>query len=470
MPKKHLVIIGNGMAGARLLQELLRRDAQRRYIISVIGEEPGHAYNRMLLSRVLGGDDPDTIRVEAEVAANQGVTFHRKLRVERLDTARRMIRCADGREISYDVAILATGSRAFIPKIDGATLPDGSLKPGVFAYRTLDDCLQMRSKARAGDNAVVLGGGLLGLEAAKVLSDTGMHVTVIHLMPHLMETQLDAKAGAALQKQIEQTGLFVRTGRTISKMLGDEKIEGVTLDDGSTLSADMVVLACGIRPRIDLAQGSGIATGRGILVNDALATQEPGVYAVGECAEHEGKVYGIVAPIWEQCSTLADVLTGSQPKSRYRGSKLYARLKVAGVDVASMGVVDAQLPSDEVVQIIEERKSSYRKLIVRDGRLIGAHFVGDTNGVAQAVQTFDRGLPLPDNRLELLTGVASGCTPAERQICNCNQVNESTIINAVRNGACDLRQIGEHTRAGTGCGSCRGELLRILSTCRVPQA
>jgi nitrite reductase (NADH) large subunit len=463
MPKKHLAIIGNGMAGARLLQELLRRDAQRRYHITVFGEEPGHAYNRMLLSRVLSGEDPDTIRMEPAVEPHQEVTFHRSLRVDKLDTARRVIHTSDKREFAYDVAIFATGSKAFVPKLDGATLPDGSLKPGLFAYRSLDDCLQMRSKARAGDNAVVLGGGLLGLEAAKVLADTGMHVTVVHLMGHLMETQLDAHAGAMLQKQIERAGLFVRTGRTLKSILGGDVVQGVILDDGATLPADMVVLACGIRPRVDLAQASGLAVNRAIVVNDTLATQVPGVYAVGECAEHAGRVYGIVAPIFEQCAVLADVLTGASPKTRYRGSKLYAKLKVAGVDVASMGVVEPQLPTDEVVQIIEDRKLNYRKLIVRDGRLIGAHFVGDTTGAAEAVQAFDRDDTLPDHRIDVLMQQPSSANAGDRQVCNCNNVSESTIVQAIRNGATDVNQIGQCTRAGTGCGSCKGQLLTLLS-------
>jgi nitrite reductase (NADH) large subunit len=328
MPKKTLAIIGNGMAGAKLLDELLRRDAQRRYAIHVFGDEPGHAYNRIQLSRILAGEDPDSIRIEvsADRFAEQDVTFHRAARVDTIDTVAQQLKTGDGRTHAYDLAVLATGSRAFIPKIEGALLPTGSPKPGFFAYRSLDDCLQMRSKARAGDNAVVLGGGLLGLEAAKVLADSGMHVTVIHLMPHLMETQLDASAGAMLQKQIEKAGLFVRTGRTISNIIGDEQVEAVKLDDGSL---------------IDLAVTSKIPTNRAVLVNDSLATHVPGIYAVGECAEHNGRVYGIVQPIWEQCEVLADILSGTKPKSRYPGSKLYARLKVAGVDVASMGVVDA---------------------------------------------------------------------------------------------------------------------------------
>jgi nitrite reductase (NADH) large subunit len=463
MAKKHLVIIGNGMAGAKLLQDLLDRDALRRFAITVIGEEPGQAYNRIQLSKVLGGEDPDVIRMEPPAAEQLGVTFLRSIRVDKLDAARRVLVTSDKRELAYDVAVIATGSKAFVPKIEGATLADGSFKQGVFAYRSLDDCLQMRSKARPGDNAVVLGGGLLGLEAAKTLSDGGMHVTVVHLMGHLMETQLDANGGAMLQKQIEKTGLFVRTGRTIKSVLGEEKVEGITLDDGSTLAADMVVLACGIRPRIDLAQASGIPVNRAILVNDTLATQLPGVYAVGECAEHNGRVYGIVAPIWEQCETLANVLTGKLTKARYRGSKLYARLKVAGVEVASMGVVDPQLPTDEVLQIVEDRKLAYRKLIVRNGKLIGAHFVGDAEGAAQAVQAFDREDDVPSNRLELLCSPSMQSATGERQVCNCNRVNESTIVTAIENGACDVAAIGSCTKAGTGCGSCKSELLRLIS-------
>jgi nitrite reductase (NADH) large subunit len=226
----------------------------------------------------------------------------------------------------------------------------------------------------------------------------------------------------------------------------------------------MVVLACGIRPRVDLARASGVPVNRAILVNDSLATHVPGVYAVGECAEHDGRVYGLVAPIFEQCAVLADVLTGASPKARYRGSKLYAKLKVAGVDVASMGVVEPQLPTDEVVQIIEDRRQNYRKLIVRDGKLIGAHFVGDTTGAAEAVQAFDRDDSLPPHRIDLLAQQPAATeTAGDRQVCNCNNVSQSTIVQAIRDGATDVARLGLCTKAGTGCGSCRGQLLHLLS-------
>lgn len=466
MAKKKLAIIGNGMAGAKLLEDLIERDAHRRFTIDVYGEEPGRAYNRILLSKVLGGEDPDTIQIERDHSIHIGdVTFHRGARVERIDTAGRVLVTGDKQNRPFDIAVIATGSKPFVPKIEGTLTADGALKQGVFAYRTLDDVLQMRSKARAGDNAVVLGGGLLGLEAAKVLSDSGLHVTVIHLAPVLMETQLDAQAGAMLQRQIERTGIFCRTGRTISSIRGESAVAAVTLDDGSVLPADMVIFACGIRPRVDLAQASGIPVNRGILVNDTLATHVPGVYAVGECAEHAGRVYGIVTPIWDQTRVLADVLSGREPKARYRGSKLYARLKVAGVEVAAMGIVQPELPSDEVVQIVEERKDSYRKLIVRGDQLIGAQFVGQTDGAAEAVQHFDRGTPLPENRLELFCPGAGGssASPGERQVCNCHRVSEAAICKAIEDGADSVTQVSACTKAGTGCGSCKGEIARLIA-------
>lgn len=470
MPKKRLVIIGHGMAGSRLLDELLARHATNRYAITVFGEEPGAAYNRILLSKVLAGGDPDAIRMKADGwSAGEEVQIVPRVRVERVDAASRQLHLSDGSLESFDIAVIATGSRAFVPKIDGATRADGAPKPGVFAYRTLDDVLQMRSKSRPGDAAVVLGGGLLGLEAAKALSDNGLHVTVTHLAPTLMETQLDEAAGKMLQRQIEQQGIFVRCGRTVSAVLGEDQVRGVRLDDGSTLAADMLVLACGIRPRIELAQASGIPVNRAIVVNDALATQVPGVYAIGECAEHRGRVYGIVTPIWEQCETLADILCATSATRRYRGSKLYTRLKVAGVEVASMGEVKPQLASDQSIQIVEEQRNTYRKLILRDGRLIGAQLVGDTTAAGQLVQLFDRGGALPANPLEALCAFSAGSNAcSDRQICNCNAVGESTIIEAIRNGADSVESIGACTRAGTGCGSCKSQLVSLLRTHKPP--
>lgn len=466
MAKKKLAIIGHGMAGSRLLDDLLTRQATSRYSITVYGDEPTAAYNRILLSKVLGGADPDAIRLKPQDwHAGEDVALATGARVEKISAPDRLLHTQDGQAHPFDVAILATGSRAFIPKIAGTTLPDGKPKPGVFAYRTMDDVLQMRSKSRPGDSAIVLGGGLLGLEAAKALSDSGLHCTVIHLAPVLMNTQLDEFGGQMLQKQIERQGIFVRCGRTISEVFGEAQVRGVKLDDGTVLSADMVVLACGISPCVDLARTSSIPTNRAVLVNDTMATQVPGVYAVGECAEHRGVVYGIVTPIWEQCQTLADVLCGTRPGARYTGSKLYTRLKVAGVEVASMGVIKPELATDTTIQVIEEHRLSYRKLIMREGKLVGAHLVGDTSAAGQLVQYFDRGDPLPANPLEALCsyGVGGvGVAASSRQVCNCNTVTEATILKIIDEGAGTVDEVGAACRAGTGCGSCKGQIGALL--------
>jgi nitrite reductase (NADH) large subunit len=257
----------------------------------------------------------------------------------------------------------------------------------------------------------------------------------------------------------------VRTGRTVEAVLGDDRVDGVRLDDDKTLAADMLVLACGVRPRVDVARASGLPINKGIIVNDVLATEAPGVYAVGDCVEHAGKLYGVVAPAWEQVAILADVLAGSNPQARYRGSRLYTRLKVAGVDVASMGRCEPELESDEVIQVVETRRGSYRKLIVRGGQLVGAILVGNTGAAASLVQTFDRGDPLPEDPLEALCpGAALGAgAERDRMVCNCHKVSASRLREAIGGGCTTLEALCGATKAGTGCGSCRGELVELLA-------
>lgn len=463
MSKKKLAIIGNGMGTCKLLDELVQRGAAFQYEITVFGEEQGGAYNRIMLGKVLAGGAPDSIVTKTrEWYDRHNVRLIDRTRVTRLDTLRKLVETEDGQARHYDVAVLATGSQPVVPALEGMNDENGELKPGIFVYRTVADCLRMREKARAGDSAIVVGGGLLGLEAAKVLSDRGLHVTVVQLKKTLMNAQLDELGGEMLERQIERAGIFVRTGRTVEAVYAEEVVKGVYLDDGTTRPADLVVLACGVRPRVDVARASGLPVNRGIIVNDTLATEVPSVYAFGECAEHAGKTYGIVAPVWEQAAVLADVLTG-RSASRYRGSKLYTRLKVAGIEVATMGTSQPEREEDDVLQIVQDRKDTYRKLIVRDGRLVGAVLVGDTSAAGTLVQLFDRGDPLPDDPLELLCQSAPAPDPGTRLVCNCNKVTERTLCEAVEAGADSLEALCAATKAGTGCGSCKNELGQILA-------
>jgi nitrite reductase (NADH) large subunit len=464
MRTKTLALIGNGMGTCRLLDELVQRGATSRYDIVVYGEERGGAYNRIMLGKVLAGEPVASITTKPpDWYERHGIRLVDDTRVTRLDTTRKLLETARGDAQRYDVAVLATGSQPLVPPLAGMTAEGGELRPGVFVYRTVDDGLRMYRYLRPGDSAVVIGGGLLGLEAAKVLSDQGLHVTVVHVAGTLLNAQLDMLGGEMLEKQIARAGVFVRTGRTVDGIVGDEQVEAVTLDDGTTLPADMVVVACGVRPRVDLARSSGLPVNKGIIVNDTLATELPGVYAFGECAEHAGRTYGIVAPVWEQAEVLANVLTGAKPNARYRGSKLYTRLKVAGVDVASMGILEPELESDEVLQIVEERKHAYRKLVLRGGRLAGAMLVGDTRAAATLVQLFDRGDPLPDNPLEALCAGLTAAASAERTVCNCHKLSERALCEAITSGADSVESLGAATRAGTGCGSCKSELVELVA-------
>ena len=463
MTKKRMAIIGNGMATGRLLDELIRRNAAALFDVTVFGEESHGCYNRILLSRVLSGDSPEEITTKPiDWYAAKGVTFHSGVRVTKVDPITRQLNTSDDRTHSYDVCVFATGSSPLVPPIQGLKRDDGTPRDGVHVFRTVDDCVAIREYARPGSSAVVVGGGLLGLEAAKGLCDLGVHVTVLHLAPHLMNAQLDARGGEMLRRAIEKMGIYVRTGTSAAEVIGNGHVEAVRLQTGDVISADLVVLACGIVPRVEVAKASGIPVNRAIPVNDLLATPVPGVYAVGECAEHAGIAYGLVQPIWEQCAVLADVLTGTNPRARYAGSKVYARLKVLGVDVASFGVTDGT-DTDEVIQVFEDRRNVYRKLIVRDGQLIGGVLVGCTAAAPSLVQMFDRGERMPSNRLDVLaTGLAVSAIPDDREVCNCNRVSEATVIDAVRGGCDTLPALCAATRAGTGCGSCQGQLTALI--------
>ncbi|MCE9562481.1 MAG: FAD-dependent oxidoreductase [Planctomycetes bacterium] len=463
MMRKKLAIIGNGMATGRLLDELIRRDALSQFEITVFGEEAHGCYNRILLNRVLlgGAVDDITLKTAAWYAEN-GIKLRTGAVVNRLSHAAHRLWTADGQEHYFDTAVFATGSIPRLPPIEGVKTPDGKWKDGVAVYRTAADCERMRSFAKSGRPAVVVGGGLLGLEAAKGLADLGMSVTLLHLFDTLMNRQVDKIGAVMLRRAIERLGITVRTGANTKAVLGAKRAEAVLLGGDERVSADLVVFASGVKPRIDLAQQSDVPTNAGILVDDRLQTVLPGLYAVGECAEHNRQTYGTVQPVYEQCTVLADVLTGANPNARYRGSKVYTRLKVVGIEVASMGDIDAKDADDEVVQVIEEKRGVYRKLIIRNDRLAGAVLVGDASAAAGLARRFERGDSLPANRLDLFASTDRAAEPVGGAVCNCHQVNEPTILSAVRSGCRTLQDLAARTGAGTGCGGCRGQLASLL--------
>ena len=327
----------------------------------------------------------------------------------------------------------------------------------------------MTRYARDHERAVVIGGGLLGLEAARGLQQYGMAVTLVHAAAHLMNQQLDAQAGAILRRNVEALGIDVVTDAVTTEVLGKDSVSGVKLRDGATIACDMVVIAAGIRPNTELAATSGFTVERAIVVDDQMRTDDPDVFAVGECAQHRDQVYGLVAPLWEQAKVLADVVTGANPKAAYHGSRTATKLKVAGVDLATMGLVAPERDDDEFVVYSEPRRGVYKSVIIRDDRLVGATLLGDVSKVSFLMQAFDRGLPLPQERIRLLFDI--GAPPAEvgaaeladaAQVCNCNGVSKADLVKSVQSGVKTLSGVMDATRAGNGCGSCKSLVAQIV--------
>jgi nitrite reductase (NADH) large subunit len=469
---RRLVVIGNGMAGVRTIEEILERGGNEQFAITVFGAEPYGNYNRIMLSNVLAGleDEAGIFLNELTWYTENHITLHAGTRIVRADRSTRLVHADDGTATPFDTLIIATGSHAFIPPIDGIRRPGRGYHQGVFAFRTLDDTRDMIRYARQHERAVVIGGGLLGLEAARGLQSHLRHVTLVHTAPHLMNTQLDAQAGAILKQSVERLGIEVVTGAQTEEILGKHAVTGVRLKGDRTIDCDVVVIAAGIRPNLDVAAASGLRVERGIVVDDQLrCLGEPDIYAVGECAEHRGETYGLVAPLWEQARVLADHVTGANPRAAYHGSQIATKLKVAGVDVASMGLKAPELDTDETVVFAEPTRGVYKSVIVRDGRLVGATLVGDVKKVAFLTQAFDRHLPLPEDRAELLFDL--GGPPAEvsvtdlepnAQVCNCNGVSKQTLVDTVQGGCRTVTGVMDATRAGKGCGTCKSLVAQIV--------
>ena len=466
--REHLIVVGNGMAGCRAVEELLARDPAR-YRITIFGAEPLVNYNRIMLSPVLAGEKTfDEIVINGlDWYEDNGITLVSGDPVTAIDRVGRTVSARSGMVLDYDRLLIATGSDPFIIPVPGHDLP------GVISFRDMKDVEHMLAAAERGGSAVVIGGGLLGLEAAHGLSLRGMTVTVLHLMPTLMERQLDEAAGWLLKQALEARGQTVLTGADTAAILGDGKVEAIRLKDGREIPADLVVMAVGIRPCVALARAAGLEVGRGIKVDDHMVTSDPRILAVGECVEHDGQVYGLVAPLWDMCRSLADALTGAP--SGYRPTATATKLKVAGLDVFSAGDFGGGDGAEDIV-LRDASRGIYKRVVVKDDRIVGAVLYGDTADGNWYFDLLKKGESVGDIRDALIFGqaFASGGGQADpkaavaalsdtAEICGCNGVTKGQVVSCIAKGAHSLDAVRATCKASASCGSCTGLVETLLA-------
>lgn len=475
MKKMKLVMVGNGMAGVRTLEELLKISPDL-YDISVFGAEPHPNYNRILLSPVLAGEQTldEIVLNPLSWYEENNIKLHLGKKVVDVDRRNRIVKAADGTEESYDRLLIATGSNPFILPVPGKELE------GVIAYRDIADTNTMIEAAQKYKHAVVIGGGLLGLEAANGLMLRGMQVTVVHIMPWLMERQLDDTAGKLLQKSLESRGLKFMIGAQTQALIGDQdggkagRVMAVQFKDGTEVPADLVVMAAGIRPNTELAEKIGLHCNRGIVVSDTMQTiTDARIYSVGECAAHRGIAYGLVAPLFEQgkvCAThLAEFGIG-----RYQGSQTSTKLKVTGIDLFSAGDFMGGDGCEEIV-MSDPYGGVYKKLVIKDDKLVGACMYGDTVDGSWYFKLLREGRKVADIRDKLMFGESNiGDTGHEGhnkaaamadtdEVCGCNGITKGTICKAIKEkGLFTLEEVRKHTKASASCGSCTGLVEQLL--------
>jgi len=444
-----IIVVGNGMAGARLAGELSTLD------VTVLGAENHPAYNRILLSSVLAGKHrAGDIGLVGGSKARLGVT------VTAIDRQARTVTTDSGEQFAYDHLVLATGSRAIVPPLPGLE--------HALTFRTLDDCRSILDRLDGAGTALVLGGGLLGLEAARGLAGRGLKVDVVHAVGHLMERQLDPSASRVLERTLTDLGITVHlNARAIAG--GSDRLE---LEDGRVLIADLLVVACGVRPETALAAEAGLRVDRGIVVDERLRTSDRRISAIGDCAQVGGEVGGLVAPAWEQARLVARQLNGTEPLALYQPPAPVTRLKASGIDLAAMGSLHAEDAEDLSFQDISS--GTYARLVIKDERVAGAVMLGDNPSVGRVIQLFDRKLPVPLDRRALLLGRSlSGrddasevdspaLMPEAATVCQCNSVTKGALVNCWRSGQRMLADVVERTRATTGCGSCRDTVEGIM--------
>ena len=470
MGKQRLVVVGNGMAGCRAVEETLKRDADR-YEIAIFGAEPRVNYNRIMLSPVLAGEKAfaDIVINDEAWYRDNGITLHAGRAVTAINTAARTVTAEGGLEVGYDRLILANGSDPVRLPLPGAGLK------GVVTFRDLDDVEAMVAASEEPDaRAVVIGGGLLGIEAAYGLARRGMKATVVHLMDVLMERQLDESAGFLLTEAMRERGVETVLGAQSEEILGENgKVSGLKLKDGRVLPCSLLVMAVGIRPNAALARAAGLEVNRGVVVDDAMRTSDPAIFALGECAEHRGQCYGLVAPIWEMCRALADELTDRE--GAYEGSVLSTRLKVSGVDVFSAGRFSGGEGCEDIV-FRDAGRGVYKRVVLEDGKVAGAVLFGDAADGGWYFELMRSGRQVADIRETLIFGQAiteglSGLDPSSAvaamadtaEVCGCNGICKGQITAAVTaQGLTTLDDVRAVTKASASCGSCTPLVEQLL--------
>jgi nitrite reductase (NADH) large subunit len=476
MQKMKLVMIGNGMAGVRTLEELLKISPDL-YDITVFGAEPHANYNRILLSPVLAGEMTlqEIMLNDLDWYAANNIKLHLNKQVVKIDRVAKRVIAADGTEAEYDRVLMATGSNPFILPVPGAKLD------GVISYRDIQDTNAMIEAASRFKHAVVIGGGLLGLEAANGLKLRGMNVTVVHLMEWLMERQLDRTAAGMLQQSLEAKGLNFMLNTQTAEIVGDRddgtggRVKSVRFKDGSELAADLVVMAVGIRPNIELAQAAGLYCNRGIVVSDTMQTYDPKIYAVGECVAHRGVAYGLVAPLFDMAKVCANHLAHFGI-GRYQGSAISTKLKVTGIDLFSAGDFSGGADTEEIV-LHDSVGGVYKRLVLRDNRVIGSVLYGDTVDGAYYFQLLRDKQDIHDIRDHLMFGQShlgnsghqgqnkAAAMADTMEVCGCNGVCKGTIVKAIKEqGLFTLDDVRKHTKASSSCGSCTGLVEQILAS------
>ncbi|NMZ62432.1 nitrite reductase large subunit NirB [Pseudomonas nitroreducens] len=470
MKKLKLVLIGNGMAGVRTLEELLKI-APDLYDITVFGAEPHPNYNRILLSPVLAGEQAfeDIVLNDLNWYSENGIRLLLNRKVTRIDRHRRKVYAEDGTEAEYDRLLIATGSNPFILPVPGSRLQ------GVIGYRDIADTQTMIDTAGTRSHAVVIGGGLLGLEAANGLKQRGMDVTVVHLSDWLLERQLDRTAGKLLQEALESRGIHFRLNTHTEELIddGSGRVCAIRFKDGEVIAADLVVMAAGIRPNTELAEKTGLPCNRGILVNDTLQTYDPRIYALGECASHRGIAYGLVAPLFEQAKVCANHLA-MLGFARYQGSVISTKLKVTGIDLFSAGEFMGG-EGTETITLSDPIGGMYKKLVIKDDVLVGACLYGDTADGGWYFRQIRENHNVAQIRDHLMFGESSlgdvghqgqssaASMPDSAEVCGCNGVCKGTIVKAIQeNGLFSVDEVKKHTKAASSCGSCAGLVEQIL--------